>query len=287
MRIFWRIISGIIAFILCIVALGGLLSATALNSVEHMFTRKGMVQMMEKADMNALLQELLSSDGENLLTQVAGSEPVKEIVVDYLAGYGEYLIKGTGSYTITDEQKDALLDAVIDALLGESGVVDESTANLLRMQTKTTLEGMLTQYIPPYNELDLGLSDEALQGLRVLFSPVVRGIAWGLVVVSMLLIMLIRFSWHEWMAWGGFAGLTGGIAMLGGQLMLGFAIQSAATDNAMANSVMTAFFGEFQGYILIHGLWITGISVLLIILFFVIRALIHRHNTDRSARASA
>jgi len=287
MRIFWRIVSGIFAFILCIVTLGGITAVTALNSVEHMFTREAMVRMLEKADMDEILQQLLSSSGENLLTQVASSEPVKEIVVDYLGGYGEYLLKGTGSYTITDEQKDALLDAVIDGLVDGLGTMDESTENLLRMQTKTTLEGMLTQYIPPYSELDLGLSNEALEGLRLIFSPLVRGMAWGLVVISLLLIMLIRFSWHEWMAWGGFTALFGGLALLGAQLLLGLAIQSAATDNAMANSVMTALFGEFQNCVFVHGLCITSAAVVMIVLFFVIRALIHRHRASRKFSAAA
>ena len=272
--------------ILCVIALGGLTGAVALNAVEHMFSRDAMIRMLEKADMDDILQQLLSSDGENLLTQVAGSEPVKEIVVEYLSGYGEYLLTGTGNYAITDAQKDALLDAVIDGILEGLDGMDETTENLLRLQTKTTLEGMLTQYIPPYSELDLGLSDETLDGLRFLFSPLVRGIVWGVVAVALILIMLIRFSWHEWMAWGGFAGLFGGLALLGAQLLLGIAIQSAATANAAANSVMTAIFGEFRICVMEHGLWITGISVLLIILFFVIRWAIHRQRGEQEARAA-
>ena len=283
MRIFWKILSGIIAFVLCVVALGGMIGATVLNSVEHMLTRDAMISMLEKADMDDILQQLLSSSGENLLTQVAGSEPVKEIVVDYMAGYGEYILKGTGSYAISDAQKDALLDAVIDGFIEELGEMDESDEKLLRMQTKTTLEGMLTQYIPPYSELDLGLSDETLEALRMIFSSAVRGILWGITGVSLLLIMLIRYSWHEWMAWGGFTGLVGGGALLSAQMLLGLAIENAQTGNAAANSLMTALFGEFKGCVLMHGLWITGISLMLIVMFFVIRSMIHKRRAAKTA----
>lgn len=276
MRILWKVLSAILALVLCFGALGGLVAWVTIQSVERMMTEEALYRIMDEADTDAILTSLLSSSGENVLTQMANSEAVKELVVNYFVGYCHYLITGEGEFTLSDEQKQALVDAIVEAAAGQSGASSESLEKVLRMQTEVTLEGVLTQYIPSYRELDIGLSQSDIEVIRMLFSTTTKALLLGLVAACMLLIMLVRFSWHEWLAWGGFTGLVAGAALVSVNMVLNIAAESSLSGNAMADQLVMAVIQELGSGFTRYGLWVLAISAVMVVLFFVVRAMLHR-----------
>lgn len=276
MRILWKVLSAILALVLCFGALGGLVAWVTIQSVERMMTEEALYRIMDEADTDAILTSLLSSSGENVLTQMANSEAVKELVVNYFVGYCHYLITGEGEFTLSDEQKQALVDAIVEAAAGQSGASSESLEKVLRMQTEVTLEGVLTQYIPSYRELDIGLSQSDIEVIRMLFSTTTKTLLLGLVAACMLLIMLVRFSWHEWLAWGGFTGLVAGAALVSVNMVLNIAAESSLSGNAMADQLVMAVIQELGSGFTRYGLWVLAISAVMVVLFFVVRAMLHR-----------
>lgn len=276
MRILWKVLSAILALVLCFGALGGLVAWVTIQSVERMMTEEALYRIMDEADTDAILTSLLSSSGENVLTQMANSEAVKELVVNYFVGYCHYLITGEGEFTLSDEQKQALVDAIVEAAAGQSGASSESLEKVLRMQTEVTLEGVLTQYIPSYRELDIGLSQSDIEVIRMLFSTTTKALLLGLVTACMLLIMLVRFSWHEWLAWGGFTGLVAGAALVSVNMVLNIAAESSLSGNAMADQLVMAVIQELGSGFTRYGLWVLAISAVMVVLFFVVRAMLHR-----------
>lgn len=276
MRILWKVLSAILALVLCFGALGGLVAWVTIQSVERMMTEEALYRIMDEADTDAILTSLLSSSGENVLTQMANSEAVKELVVNYFVGYCHYLITSEGEFTLSDEQKQALVDAIVEAAAGQSGASSESLEKVLRMQTEVTLEGVLTQYIPSYRELDIGLSQSDIEVIRMLFSTTTKTLLLGLVAACMLLIMLVRFSWHEWLAWGGFTGLVAGAALVSVNMVLNIAAESSLSGNAMADQLVMAVIQELGSGFTRYGLWVLAISAVMVVLFFVVRAMLHR-----------
>lgn len=276
MRILWKVLSAILALLLCCGALGGLVAWVTIQSVERMMTEEALYRIMDEADTDAILTSLLSSSGENVLTQMANSEATKELIVNYFVGYCHYLMTGEGEFTLSDEEKSALVDAIVEATAGQGGAASESLEKVLRMQMEATLEGVLTQYIPSYRELDIGLSQSDIQVIRTLFSTTVKALLIGVVVACMLLIMLVRFSWHEWLAWGGFTGLAAGAALVSVNMVLGIAAQSSLSGNAMADQLVMAVLEELGGGFTQYGLWVIAVSVVMVALFFVVRAMLRR-----------
>lgn len=276
MRILWKVLSAILALLLCCGALGGLVAWVTIQSVERMMTEEALYHIMDEADTDAILTSLLSSSGENVLTQMANSEATKELIVNYFVGYCHYLMTGEGEFTLSDEEKSALVDAIVEATAGQGGAASESLEKVLRMQMEATLEGVLTQYIPSYRELDIGLSQSDIQVIRTLFSTTVKALLIGVVMACMLLIMLVRFSWHEWLAWGGFTGLVAGAALVSVNMVLGIAAQSSLSGNAMADQLVMAVLEELGGGFTQYGLWVIAVSVVMVALFFVVRAMLRR-----------
>ena len=276
MRILWKVLSAILALLLCCGALGGLVAWVTIQSVERMMTEEALYRIMDEADTDAILTSLLSSSGENVLTQMANSEATKELIVNYYVGYCHYLMTGEGEFTLSDDEKSALVDAIVEAAAGQGGAASESLEKVLRMQMEATLEGVLTQYIPSYRELDIGLSQSDIQVFRTLFSTTVKALLLGLVIACMLLIMLVRFSWHEWLAWGGFTGLVAGAALVSVNMVLGIAAQSSLSGNAMADQLVMAVLQELGGGFTRYGLWVLAVSVVMVALFFVVRAMLRR-----------
>lgn len=276
MRILWKVLSAILALLLCCGALGGLVAWVTIQSVERMMTEEALYRIMDEADTDAILTSLLSSSGENVLTQMANSEATKELIVNYFVGYCHYLMTGEGEFTLSDEEKSALVDAIVEATAGQGGAASESLEKVLRMQMEATLEGVLTQYIPSYRELDIGLNQSDIQVIRTLFSTTVKALLIGVVMACMLLIMLVRFSWHEWLAWGGFTGLVAGAALVSVNMVLGIAAQSSLSGNAMADQLVMAVLEELGGGFTQYGLWVIAVSVVMVALFFVVRAMLRR-----------
>ena len=281
MRILWKVLSAILALLLCCGALGGLVAWVTIQSVERMMTEEALYRIMDEADTDAILTSLLSSSGENVLTQMANSEATKELIVNYYVGYCHYLMTGEGEFTLSDEEKSALVDAIVEAAAGQGGAASESLEKVLRMQMEATLEGVLTQYIPSYRELDIGLSQSDIQVIRTLFSTTVKALLLGLVIACMLLIMLVRFSWHEWLAWGGFTGLVAGAALVSVNMVLGIAAQSSLSGNAMADQLVMAGLQELGGGFTRYGLWVLAVSVVMVALFFVVRAMLRRRTAGQ------
>ena len=281
MRILWKVLSAILALLLCCGALGGLVAWVTIQSVERMMTEEALYRIMDEADTDAILTSLLSSSGENVLTQMANSEATKELIVNYYVGYCHYLMTGEGEFTLSDEEKSALVDAIGEAAAGQGGAASESLEKVLRMQMEATLEGVLTQYIPSYRELDIGLSQSDIQVIRTLFSTTVKALLLGLVIACMLLIMLVRFSWHEWLAWGGFTGLVAGAALVSVNMVLGIAAQSSLSGNAMADQLVMAVLQELGGGFTRYGLWVLAVSVVMVALFFVVRAMLRRRTAGQ------
>ncbi|MFR1759187.1 MAG: hypothetical protein ACLSX2_05760, partial [Christensenellaceae bacterium] len=199
----------------------------------------------------------------------------------YYVGYCHYLMTGEGEFTLSDEEKSALVDAIVEAAAGQGGAASESLEKVLRMQMEATLEGVLTQYIPSYRELDIGLSQSDIQVIRTLFSTTVKALLLGLVIACMLLIMLVRFSWHEWLAWGGFTGLVAGAALVSVNMVLGIAAQSSLSGNAMADQLVMAVLQELGGGFTRYGLWVLAVSVVMVALFFVVRAMLRRRTAGQ------
>lgn len=281
MRILWKVLSAILALLLCCGALGGLVAWVTIQSVERMMTEEALYRIMDEADTDAILTSLLSSSGENVLTQMANSEATKELIVNYYVGYCHYLMTGEGEFTLSDDEKSALVDAIVEAAAGQGGAASESLEKVLRMQMEATLEGVLTQYIPSYRELDIGLSQSDIQVIRTLFSTTVKALLLGLVIACMLLIMLVRFSWHEWLAWGGFTGLVAGAALVSVNMVLGIAAQSSLSGNAMADQLVMAVLQELGGGFTRYGLWVLAVSVVMVALFFVVRAMLRRRTAGQ------
>ena len=281
MRILWKVLSAILALLLCCGALGGLVAWVTIQSVERMMTEEALYRIMDEADTDAILTSLLSSSGENVLTQMANSEATKELIVNYYVDYCHYLMTGEGEFTLSDEEKSALVDAIVEAAAGQGGAASESLEKVLRMQMEATLEGVLTQYIPSYRELDIGLSQSDIQVIRTLFSTTVKALLLGLVIACMLLIMLVRFSWHEWLAWGGFTGLVAGAALVSVNMVLGIAAQSSLSGNAMADQLVMAVLQELGGGFTRYGLWVLAVSVVMVALFFVVRAMLRRRTAGQ------
>ena len=281
MRILWKVLSAILALLLCCGALGGLVAWVTIQSVERMMTEEALYRIMDEADTDAILTSLLSSSGENVLTQMANSEATKELIVNYYVGYCHYLMTGEGEFTLSDEEKSALVDAIVEAAAGQGGAASESLEKVLRMQMEATLEGVLTQYIPSYRELDIGLSQSDIQVIRTLFSTTVKALLLGLVIACMLLIMLVRFSWHEWLAWGGFTGLVAGAALVSVNMVLGIVAQSSLSGNAMADQLVMAVLQELGGGFTRYGLWVLAVSVVMVALFFVVRAMLRRRTAGQ------
>ncbi len=281
MRVFWKVLSAILALALCLGALGGVVAYVAVQSVERMMTEDAIYRIMDEADTDAILTSLLSSSGENMLTQMAHSDAVKELIVSYYVGYCHYLLTGEGEFTLSEDQKEALVDAIVEGMAGQGDASSESLEKVLRMQTEATLEGMLTQYVPSYRELDMGISQSDMEVIRTLFSTTTKGLLLALVAACMLLIMLVRFSWHEWLAWGGFTGLVAGAALVSVNLVLGIAAQASLSGNAMADKLITAVIGVLGGGFTYYGLWVLAVSAVMVLLFFVVRARRHRRSADR------
>ena len=61
MRILWKVLSAILALVLCFGALGGLVAWVTIQSVERMMTEEALYRIMDEADTDAILTSLLSS----------------------------------------------------------------------------------------------------------------------------------------------------------------------------------------------------------------------------------
>ena len=73
MRILWKVLSAILALLLCCGALGGLVAWVTIQSVERMMTEEALYRIMDKADTDAILTSLLSSRIPFLAKQTSSS----------------------------------------------------------------------------------------------------------------------------------------------------------------------------------------------------------------------
>lgn len=271
MRTTWKIISGVLAFVLCIGALAGLIGWIGISATQKMVAPRTMEKIMEKADMDAILTALLSINGENVLTELVTTEPVKKLAVQYISGFAGYVLTGEGAFTLSDEQKEQVADVALEAMAGEVGESSSNVKAVLKMQAQVRTDALLMQ-IPSYSQLDIGLDNEDLAAIRVVFSNGTKYLLFGMMVLCLALIMLVRFSWHEGLIWGGITGLVAGICLLLAKAILSTGMQNVSSGNPMSDSMAQALLGEAGNVLMVDGLWVTGVSCLMMAVFFIVRA---------------
>ena len=271
MRTTWKIISGVLAFVLCIGALAGLIGWIGISATQKMVAPRTLEKIMEKADMDAILTALLSTNGENVLTELVTTEPVKKLAVQYISGFAGYVLTGEGAFTLSDEQKEQVADVALEAMAGEVGESSSNVKAVLKMQAQVRTDALLMQ-IPSYSQLDIGLDNEDLAAIRVVFSNGTKYLLFGMMVLCLALIMLVRFSWHEGLIWGGITGLVAGICLLLAKAILSTGMQNVSSGNPMSDSMAQALLGEAGNVLMVDGLWVTGVSCLMMAVFFIVRA---------------
>lgn len=271
MRTTWKIISGVLAVILCAGAMAGLIGWIGISAAQKLVAPQTMENIMEDADMDAILTALLSTNGENVLTKLVTTDPVKELAVQYISGYAGYVLTGEGAFAVTDSQKDRLVDAALEAMTAEMGEGGDNVKAVLKMQAQVRADALLMQ-IPSYSQLDIGLKDEDLDAIRVVFSDGIKYLFFGAMVLCLALVMLVRFSWREGLIWGGITGLVAGIFLLLAKALLSSGVQAVSSGNALSDNMAQAVLGQVGRVLMVDGLWVTGISALMTAAFFILRA---------------
>lgn len=270
MKTFWKILSAILAAALCVAGFAGLTAWALARTAEALVTRETLMTIVEQVDTKAFIQDLVPANSPPMIAKAVDSEEVQVIIRDYLVGYVRYVVTGENEFNVTDEQKAALTEKVVKLLEEENGPAESEAARTLTvLQTRVTIEGVLTQYLPTYGELDIGLPEEATELIRNLLSPDMRILFMAVFIASALLIMLIRFSLYKWAAWTGYTALTSSILLI----LMKFVPVLFIRGDDMTARILTLAAQTAGSYTFTLGLWILAGAAISLIFFYTVNGI--------------
>ena len=262
--------------LLCAGMLVGLLGWTTVLSVEQAVAPTAMERVLKQMDMGAMAKQFSFVEGDNIINRVivrvADSDAMLDVLKQYASGAAMYMLKGGKEFEITNEQRQALVEAGVAAVKEESGGLSSVMEQLTRLQMAVTIQGLLMK-LPDYKTLTKEMDPSLMMLLHNFFSENMRILYVGIVVAALILIFFLRWSWYEWLGWGGITALVGGFCMLIGSWEIPRQMGSILTSSSsMSDKMEMAIANEVAVQLRNGSLWVCGIALAMTVAFFIIRS---------------
>ena len=205
------------------------------------------------------------------LDAVINSDSVKNFSGTYLNYVADYFMTGEEHVLSGDEVRGVVNDHIDDIVAGSNGTLNEANkSQILNMVNNNASE--VASLIPRPSVYAESIGADELQAFRELFNSKYKNKAYIAIVVGLLLLVLIQFSFYKWLIFSGVANaIVGGITcLLSGSIIQLFMIRFGKQSTILEN-LLSPFSSVLSKQFLITGGIILAIALVQIIIYFSLK----------------
>jgi len=297
-----NIIKTLLAIIITIVlTLTSFIIALDIN-ISNFFTKEEMEQTVENIDISHEINKIQNSsptgeskaeiadiinfaykEAENhgisskLVDEIFNSKETKKFLGQIIGTTTDYIINENKNKNITSKQFNKLLDDNMDKWIKQSNTeISDSKKEVLVIRMKSAAAGVIDN-LPSGSTIENKVNSNILSQIRFIFSDKVKLILVAITIISLLLLIIVKYRKGLWLVYSSLGIFLSGVAITSLSFLIGDMITFALRDYNVS-FLISAFKNTLS-----QNIMITGITELLISLILFIIYIIHNKRVNQES----